>query len=142
MKRNNIEKSRTLRKNQTIAEQKLWNVLRNRQLFGAKFRRQFFIDKYILDFYSPGYKLGIEADSGQHYEDAGRQRDRLRTKELSKYGIKLLRFSDLDILNNIDGVCEVISETIKTIKMEGTPHLSAQGGSALGGNPLPRGERK
>ena len=62
MKRNNIGICRGLRRNQTDAEKKLWNILRNRQLSGFKFRRQFSIGKYVLDFYCPTYKIGIEAD--------------------------------------------------------------------------------
>jgi len=73
MKRNNIARCRNLRKNQTDAETKLWTILRNRQIAGAKFRRQFPIGRYILDFYSPKYRLGIEDDGGDHYEDKGRQ---------------------------------------------------------------------
>ena len=110
MKRNNIEKCRNLRKNQTDAEKKLWAVLRNRQMAGTKFRRQFSIGRYILDFYSPKYRVGIEADGGGHYEDRENQRDKLRTKELSILGIEILRFSNLEILNNIEGVCEVLNQ--------------------------------
>ncbi len=113
MKRNNIDKCRNLRKNQTDAERKLWLVLRNRQLEGTKFRRQFPIGRYILDFYSPECKIGIEANGSQHYETQGRKKDELRAKELSKYGIEILRFSDLDILNNIEGVYETIVKTVK-----------------------------
>jgi len=113
MKRNNIKKCRNLRKNQTDAEKKLWAILRSRQVGETKFRRQFSIGRYILDFYSPEYRLGIEADGGGHYEDIGRQRDKLRTRELSKLGVEILRFSDLEILNNIEGVWEVIWETIE-----------------------------
>lgn len=114
MKRNNIEVARKLRKNQTDAERKLWAVLRNRQLSGVKFRRQFPIGRYILDFYSPEYKLAIEADGGQHYEEKGKKQDERRTKELSEYGIRIVRFSDLDILNNIEGVYETILEKLTT----------------------------
>lgn len=121
MKRDNISYCRKLRKNQTDAENKLWIALRDRQLSGIKFRRQFSINGYILDFYSPECKLGIEADGGQHYGNTNKKQDDIRTKELAKLGIKILRFSDRDILKNIEGVCEAI-----------TPHL----------NPLPRGERK
>ena len=116
MKRNNIGKRRKLRKNQTDAERKLWSILRNRQLSGVKFRRQFPIGKYILDFYFPEYKLGIEADGGQHYEDKGKKQDGLRTRELAKYGVRIARFSDLDILNNINGVYEIIQGVIKNKK--------------------------
>jgi very-short-patch-repair endonuclease len=127
MKRENIEKCRGLRRDQTEAEKKLWSVLRNRELAGGKFRRQFSIGSYILDFYSPENKLCIEADGGQHYEDNGRERDEIRTKELAKLGIELLRFNDYEILTNIDGVCEVIQKTLR--KKTVPPHLS----------PLPHG---
>lgn len=131
MERNNIEQCRKLRKNQTEAERKLWSILRNRQLSGVKFRRQFPIGRYILDFYSPEYKLGIEADGGQHYEDKGKEQDGLRARELAKDGVKIVRFSDLDILNNIDGVYEIIQGVIES-KESSSPHL----------NPLPKGERR
>ena len=116
MKRNNIEKCRKLRKDQTDAEHKLWSILRNRQLSGVKFRRQFPIGRYILDFYSPEYKLGIEADGGQHYEDKGKKQDALRTTGLAKHGVEIIRFSDSDILNNIDGVYEMIQRVMKNKK--------------------------
>jgi very-short-patch-repair endonuclease len=113
MKRPNIKNCRKLRCDQTDAENKLWSILRNRQLSGVKFRRQFPVDRYILDFYSSEYKLGIEADGGQHYEDEGIMKDAIRTEVLSGYGIKILRFSDLDILNNLEGVCEEIQKVIE-----------------------------
>ncbi len=116
MKRNNINKCRNLRKNQTDTEKKLWAILRNRQLTGVKFRRQFSIGKYILDFYSPEYKLGIEADGGQHYEDKVKQQDEFRTRELSRLGVQILRFSDWEILTNAEGVCEMIQQTIENKK--------------------------
>ena len=130
MKRGNIQKSRTLRRNQTSAGKKLWDLLRNRQLLDVKFRRQFSVGHHIIDFYAPQYKLGIEADGGQHYDENGKQKDKTRTEELSNLGIKILRFSDYEILNNIEGIVEVIQEEIgKSII---PPPLS----------PLPRGERR
>jgi very-short-patch-repair endonuclease len=116
MKRRNIEKSRALRKNKTDAERKMWSILRNRQLNGVKFRRQFPIGRFILDYYSPEYKLGIEADGGGHYKDEERVRDERRTRELSKLGVEILRFSDLDILKNIEGVYQVILKTTENKK--------------------------
>jgi very-short-patch-repair endonuclease len=130
MKRSNIERCRNLRKNQTEAERKLWRILRNRQLNGVKFRRQFPVSRYILDFYSPEYKLSIEADGIQHYEEKGKKQDQLRKKELLKLGIEILRFNDKEILNNIEGVYQIIYETIEKKKMP--PHL----------NTLPSGEGK
>jgi len=131
MKRKNIGKCKTLRRNQTDAEKKLWAALRNRKLAGVKFRRQFPIGGYILDFYAPEYGLGIEADGGQHYEDTRKQRDEVRTRELSKLGVEIIRFSDRDILTNIEGVYEAIERALRIRRLT-PPHL----------NPLPKGERK
>jgi len=89
--------------------------LRNRQICGAKFRRQYSIGNYILDFYSSEYRLGIEADGGQHYADGVKQQDESRAKELAKISIQILRFSNIDILNNIEGVCEEIEKTLTLI---------------------------
>jgi len=125
VKRKHIERCRNLRKNQTDAEKKLWTVLRNRQLVGVKFRRQFSVDRYILDFYCPAYKLGIEADGGQHYAPEGQQQDNRRRIELSRIGVRILRFSDTDILKNIEGVWETIQQELR--KRKSPPHL----------NPLP-----
>jgi adenine-specific DNA-methyltransferase len=130
MKRENIQRSRALRRNQTNAEKKLWDLLGNRQLLDVKFRRQFPIGHYIIDFYSPQCRLGIEADGGQHYHEDGKRKDRIRTEELSKFGIKILRFSDCEVLNNIEGTLEVIQQEIGKPMIP--PHL----------NPLPRGERR
>ena len=113
IKRTNIEKCRRLRSNQTEAEKKLWSILRNRQLGGIKFRRQFSIGNYILDFYAPEYGVGVEADGGQHYDARGIDRDEIRKRELSKIGVDLLRFGDHEILTNISGVCEAIQEALK-----------------------------
>ncbi len=117
-------KCRFLRKNQTDAESKLWSLLRNRQLAKVKFRRQFPIDRYILDFYSPEYKLGIEADGESHFGDKGKVKDELRTGKLAGYGIQILRFNNLDIINNIEGVYEVILKTIEEMKKKNSPSPS------------------
>ncbi len=127
LKRPNIPRSRELRRNQTDAEKKLWSVLRNRQLNGIKFRRQFSIDKYILDFYAPEYKIAIEADGGQHYSDEGVTKDKLRTQALEVHGVRILRFSDRDILLNIEGVCEIILRTTATHENTPSPQSSPLG---------------
>lgn len=103
--------------------------MRNRGLAGVKFRRQFPGDKFILDFYSPEYKICVEADGGQHYTEEGELLDNERTQKLSELGITVLRFSNRDILNNMEGVYDVIN---KAIESRTPPHL----------NPLPQGERK
>jgi len=121
MKRNNIERCRNLRRNQTEAEKKLWSVLRNRQLNGVKFRRQFPVGGYIVDFYCPEYKLGIEADGRQHYQDEWKVRDELRTITLNNLGVEVIRFSDWEILNNIGGVYEVIQKSIEKRRKKFSP---------------------
>ena len=131
IKRTNIEKCRRFRKEGTEAEKRLWAILRNRQLSGAKFRRQFSIGRFILDFYCPQYRVGIEADGGHHYEDRVRQSDELRTEELSRMGVEIIRFNDNEILTNIEGVFDVIQKVIEK-KKANSPHL----------DPLPIGERK
>jgi len=132
MKRTNINRCRILRKKQTEAEKKLWSIVRNRQLGGIKFRRQFSIGRYILDFYCPKYLLGIAADGGQHNDDKGRESDGIRTKELKKFGVEIIRFSDREVLTNIEGVYEVIRKVLEKRSKDKTPHL----------NPLPPGERR
>jgi len=121
MKRKDVDKSRKLRRNQTDAEKKLWALLRNRQLEGVKFRRQFPLEGYVLDFYSPEYRLGVEADGGGHYENKGRQRDESRTKKLNELGVEIVRFSDRDILTNIEGIYERIKKVIEE-KKNNPPH--------------------
>ena len=81
-------------------------------MVGTKFRRQFPVGKYILDFYSPEHGLGIEADGGQYCENGVKQKDEVRREELFRLGIRILRFSDREILNNIEGVCEIIQKSI------------------------------
>jgi len=131
MQNTNIQRCRNLRKNQTDAEKKLWSVIRNRQISGVKFRRQFPVGRYIVDFYCPQYRIGIEADGGHHYVEKGRKRDEGRTQVLNELGVELIRFSDHDILTNIDAVFEVIQKNIEMRKIN-SPHL----------NPLTKGERK
>ncbi|MEK6646637.1 MAG: endonuclease domain-containing protein [Candidatus Firestonebacteria bacterium] len=98
------KKRKVLRKNQTEAEKLLWSKLRNRQVEGYKFFRQYGIDKYIVDFYCPKLKLVIEIDGGQHYTEEGYAYDGEREQYMVSVGVKTMRFSNLDILKNVEGV--------------------------------------
>jgi len=91
---------------------------------GVKFRRQFPLETYILDFYSPEYKLAVEADGGQHYEDNGLQRDNERTAILESLGVKVLRFNNREVLTNIEGVYDVILRAIEERKKTASPQSS------------------
>ena len=92
----------------TDAENMLWLKLRRKQLKGRPFYRQKIIGKYIVDFYCPKANLVIELDGGQHYSEIGKAKDRARDDVLAKMGIKVLRFSDRDVFENIGGVMEEI----------------------------------
>ncbi len=100
--------SQHLRKNMTDAEKMLWLKLRRKQLKGHPFYRQKIIGKYIVDFYCPKANLMIELDGGQHYSETGKAKDRTRDDALREMGIKVLRFSDRDVFENISGVMDEI----------------------------------
>ena len=99
---------RILRREATDAERALWAPLRSRQLEGHKFRRQHPVPPHILDFYCAEAHLAVEADGSQHYTREGLADDAARTAHLEALGIRVLRFSNLDVLTNRDGVLEAI----------------------------------
>ncbi len=101
-------KAKTLRKNNTEVERLLWGHLKTRQLEGIKFRRQQPIGRYIVDFVSFEKKIVIEIDGGQH--SVGKNRDEERDNWLGAQGFKVLRFWNNEILENIEGVLEVIRD--------------------------------
>ena len=99
---------KNLRRNATEAERKIWSRLRNKQIDGLKFYRQYSIGSYILDFYCPTHRLAIEIDGGQHNEDGEQVHDAQRTKYLLEQGIRVMRFWNNDVITNIDGILETI----------------------------------
>ena len=111
-------RARTLRMNMTDAEKCLWAVLRGRRLRGYKFRRQRPVGPYILDFVCIEYRLVIEADGGQHADNA---QDDVRTAWLAKAGWRVIRFWKNDILSNSEGVQETILQTLETLNVEPSP---------------------
>jgi very-short-patch-repair endonuclease len=104
-----IIKARYLRKEETKAEKILWKELRNKNI-GAKFRRQHPIDKFVLDFYAPKLKLGIELDGSSHRESG--EYDKLKTEYLSSHRIKIIRFWNSEIENNLKEVVRKIRDEI------------------------------
>ncbi len=108
----NIDKRKHLRNNATDCELLLWQHLKSKQLLGLKFVRQYSIGIYILDFYCPARRLGIELDGGQHAEEKTKEYDAKRTEYLKGHGITLLRFWNTDITSNLDPVLQVISTQI------------------------------
>ena len=100
--------SQQLRQNMTDAEKYLWLKLRQKQLKGLIFYRQKVIGQYIVDFCCPKANIVIEIDGGQHYDEPGRNADRRRDDALSRMGLKVLRFSDREVFENIEAVMESI----------------------------------
>ena len=99
-----------LRKNMTKEERKLWyEYLRS---CPHRFRRQVCFGNYILDFYCASAKLAIEIDGSQHYDPDRQKYDARRTSFFENNGIAVLRFSNLDVLGNLKGVCEKIEMVV------------------------------
>ena len=97
----------------TKAEVVLWSKLKNRQLGGERFLRQYSVDQYVLDFYCPRLRLAIEADGDSHFATGAREYDKQREEHIEVYGIQFLRFTNSDVGNNLDGVLLSILERIE-----------------------------
>jgi very-short-patch-repair endonuclease len=102
------------RNNLTPAEARLWQHLQHGQLEGRKFRRQHSIGDYILDFYSPWEKLGIELDGRAHFTDNGFEADEKRTAYLNSLNIKIIRFENKEVFGQLEGVLEEIRQSFTT----------------------------
>ena len=100
--------ARKLRADQTDVEERLWSHLRGRQLEGEKFVRQLQIDAYVADLACRSARLAIELDGGQHTPD----RDAARTAIIERYGYRVLRFWNNDVLADLDAVLEAIRQEL------------------------------
>src|SRR6266545_1605453 len=112
-------RARTLRRDATGVERRLWHKLRGAQIDGASFRRQHPAGNYILDFYCPALQLAIELDGGQHAQATSR--DRQRDEWLSTRGVTMLRFWNSDVTQNLNGVLEVIALKVSELKSRASP---------------------
>lgn len=108
------QRSCDLRNNMTDAEQLLWQRLRRKQILGLQFYRQKPILNFIVDFYCPAVNLVIECDGGQHYTETGLEADQNRDHALDELGLMTLRFSNHQILTEIDVVIEFIFQTAQS----------------------------
>ena len=109
-----IAMAKKLRNNMTLGEVVLWREIKGKKL-GIRFSRQIPIDKYIVDFHSKDLRLAIEVDGSIHYEEDHQEKDELRQKRLESFGITVIRFSDLDVKNNLDWVLGEIQKEIDTL---------------------------
>src|SRR2546422_10308910 len=99
---------RELRRRLTIAEARLWKHLKE-SLRGRKFRRQHSVGPYFLDFYCPRERLAVELDGAAHDHEAAQDRDAIRTRFLQSAGIRLVRFENRQVIENLEGVLVVIA---------------------------------
>ena len=105
------EKRRSLRNDASEAERKLWRYIRSKQV-GVKFRRQYSVDAYVIDFYAPCCKLAVEIDGDPHFTPQGVQHDRERTAHLARFGIEVIRFTNSEVFENIEAVVEAITQAV------------------------------
>ncbi len=112
-----LDNCRAMRTDPTNAEDKLWRRLRNRQLAGAKFRRQHPVGQYIVDFYCHEANLAIELDGSGHEDADQADYDRNRSAELESAGITVIRFWNYEVWDDLEGV-------LTTIRGALTPALS------------------
>ena len=124
--------AKNLRKNQTKQETIVWNLLRNHKIYNLKFKRQYPIGNYIVDFVCHEIQLIIEIDGGQHNDNGHKIYDIERTQYLNLRGYTVIRFWNNEIDNNIEGVYQKIIETIDNIKKE-----SVKQSTTLSPNPSP-----
>jgi very-short-patch-repair endonuclease len=104
-----------LRNNPTDAEKRLWYYLKGKQLSGYKFRRQYGVDHFILDFYCPALKLGIEVDGSVHDQQEIVAYDKERQMYIESFGITILRIKNEQVLNEIDDVLNWIENKISEL---------------------------
>ena len=109
-------KRRELRSNMTKAEAIVWQKLRCKQIENCKFRNQYSVDKFVLDFYSPEIKLAIEIDGESHFQEGVAQYDEQRQIFIESAGIKFLRFTNKDVYENLNGVLETIADKIRELR--------------------------
>ena len=112
LKKNNelLNVARILRRNMTRQEKHLWSDFL--RYYPVKIYKQRIIDNFIADFYCHSARLVIELDGSGHYSEEGKLYDAARTEILEKYGIYVLRFSNKDVDENFDGVCQMINRVI------------------------------
>ena len=103
--------ARQLRKGQTDTEKRVWTLLKDRQLFGLKFRRQHVIEGFVVDFYCHEHQLAIEVDGGIHQRR--REYDRLRQNEIEAKDVTIIRVSNDDLENNMCTLIQKIKEVIQ-----------------------------
>ncbi|MCX5496109.1 endonuclease domain-containing protein [Kaistia dalseonensis] len=113
--------AKSMRKAMTEAELHLWMHLRRQRLRGFKFRRQVPIGPFIVDFFCAELRLIVEIDGGQHFDDEAVAADARRTAWLQAQGYQVLRFTNRDVVQNMDGVWAVLAELARQRRPKPSP---------------------
>ncbi|MFA6170546.1 MAG: DUF559 domain-containing protein [Candidatus Margulisiibacteriota bacterium] len=122
VKRVKVQRARELRKGQTEAEARLWWLLRKKLMLGYKFRRQHVIKGFILDFYCPQARLGVELDGGIHKQQE--DYDKARDKVLKDHGVEVIRFTNKELFQ---APVKVISLITKVLSIRPSPSKMERG---------------
>jgi very-short-patch-repair endonuclease len=109
------ERRRQLRREMPKAEITLWSRLKGKQVLGLKFRRQYSVGPYSLDFYCPAARLAVELDGDSHWTGAAIEYDHMRQNFVESFGIRFLRFPNSEVYQNLEGVVEMIAENAKEL---------------------------
>lgn len=112
------DRRRELRANTTRSEELMWIFLRNRNTKRQKFRRQYSVDSYIIDFYCPSLKLALEIDGDIHDLEDQKKYDAERQKHIEAFGIRFLRIKNEDIINDMDRVMKKVEDIITSLLTE------------------------
>ena len=106
-----------LRNNSTSAEAVLWKRLKAKQVEGLKFRRQYGVGEYVVDFYCPELRLAVELDGGIHDAAMAYEHDEIRARYIEQSNIKILRFRNEAVFNNMEGVVGEIVEEARRLRL-------------------------
>jgi very-short-patch-repair endonuclease len=105
-----------------LADVILWNRLKGKQLEGYKFRRQYSVEHFVIDFYCPELKLALEVDGDSHFTHDTDLSTIQRQSQIETFGIQFLRFTNREIYENLEGVLIKIAEKIKQITSPTPPY--------------------
>ena len=119
-KKSEKEKRRKLRRDQTFCEKIMWIYLRDRKTLGYKFRRQYSVDHYVIDFYCPELKLAIELDGSVHNVPDQKEYDAYRQEYLEKFGITFCRITNDELMGNANLVFKTIEDRITQLSLSST----------------------
>jgi very-short-patch-repair endonuclease len=110
------DKRRSLRNNMPPAEKLIWSKIRNKQIEGCKFRRQYSIGAFVIDFYSPELRLALEIDGESHFVNGAQTYDNERELFLKDRATKILRFTNSQVYQDLDTVLELIPAKIQELR--------------------------